>query len=58
MKPHTRLIAENVTRVTIGGNTHISATHPTVALIVPINPTYSMYRNVVVEALNVNFALA
>ena len=51
-------MAEKVTRVTIGGSEHLSAAHPTVALSVPMNPTYNMYRIVVVDALNVNFAFA
>lgn len=42
MKPQTVLMAEKVTRVTIGGSEHLSAAHPTVALSVPMNPTYNM----------------
>lgn len=45
-------------RVTIGAMPDLSAAQPTVALRVPINPTYSMYRRVVVDDLKVNLALA
>jgi hypothetical protein len=58
MNPHTRLIAENVISVSNGGNPHISAAHPTAALNDPMNPTYSMYRSVVVVELKVSLALA
>lgn len=58
MNPHTRLIAEKRTSVTIGAIPDLSAAHPTAALNDPIKPTYSIYRIVVVGALNVNLALA
>lgn len=58
MKPHTRLMAEKTISVTIGAMPDLSAAQPTAALNVPINPTYSMYRIVVVEDLNVNLAFA
>ena len=51
-------MAEKVIRVTIGGSAHLSAAHPTTILKVPMNPTYNMYRIVVVDALNVNFAFS
>ena len=35
-------MAEKVIRVIIGGSEHLSAAHPTVALSVPMNPTYNM----------------
>lgn len=44
--------------VKIGGNETLSASQPTAALRVPIKPTYSIYRIVVVDDLNVKRALA
>ena len=58
MKPQTRLIAENTVKVITGAMPDLSAIQPTAALSVPINPTYSMYRRVVVDDLKVNLAFA
>ncbi len=58
MNPHTKLMTENKIKVMIGANPDLSAAHPTTALSVPINPTYSMYRSVVVDDLKVNLAFA
>lgn len=51
-------MAENKIKVMIGARPDLSAAKPTAALSAPINPTYSTYLSVVVDDLNVNFALA
>lgn len=51
-------MAENTINVITGARPDLSAAQPTAALSVPIKPTYSMYRSVVVDDLKVNLALA
>lgn len=58
MKPHTRLIAEKVTSVTIGFAFILSAIHPTKNAILPIKSTYTTYRAVVASDLKVHRAFA